>query len=930
MRMRPRIILFGLAAIIIVALIVLGLADEMLVDLLWFGVLGYRSVFLTQLGAQIAIFAAVWFIAFVAICASGFAALSLSQERERLRIVRRSEEMTEVNLPELIRALGDRIPWRLLVVAASALLGLFAASGEASSWDTYLKGLYAAPFSHTDPAFGKNLAFYVFTLPLLEDWRDLFMLILFLTVAVTGVVYWARGAMDFRDSPPRISRGAAAHFSVLLAVFFLQRAVNYWLARSELLLHTNGVVYGLRYVDHALWEPGLWLLVALSLVAAAVSLANLGQRGLRLPVVAAIVLFGPAILLNLLQPVIEKLYVKPDELRVEKPYIERNIALTRMAYHLDSVDVRQFNGKGTLTRVSLEEDAPTVNNIRLWDPRPLLATYRQLQEIRLYYDFQDVDIDRYWINGKYTEVMLSPRELNISLLPDNAQTWVNRHLKFTHGSGLTMSPVNAKDSEGLPVFYIKNIPAESDVGFKIPQPAIYFGQEPDSYAIVKAATPEFDYPLGADNVYSYYKGTGGVPVSGLLRRLLFSYFYRDINLLMTSNIVDGSRIMIRRNISDRVARLAPFLGQDRDPYMVLHDGHLVWILDCYTTSDHFPYSQRNAEGINYIRNSVKVVIDAYNGTTDFYVADPADPIIRTWQRIFPTLFKPMSAMSEDLRQHIRYPEDYFLIQADIYRTYHMTDPAVFYNREDQWGFPRENYADETVPMQPYYVIMRLPGETHDEYILMLPMVPENRGTVRDNMISWLAARCDGTDYGHLFEFAFSKDRLFYGPYQIQARINQNPDISQQYSLWNQMGSKVILGNLLVFPIENALLYVEPLYIRAENGQLPELQRVIAAYSDRIVMGSNLTSALNALFTGPIQVPPPTISQGSSTGAQTVTITTASNAAAPPAAGKGDLTGASMHYNRALSALRTGDWTQFGNEMQQLGAELGQPADSTHH
>jgi uncharacterized membrane protein (UPF0182 family) len=717
---------------------------------------------------------------------------------------------------------------------------------------------------------------------------------------------------------------------VLLAVFFLQRAMNYWLARPELLLHSNSVVYGLRYVDHVLWQPGLWLLVALSLVAAALSLANVEQRGLRLPVIAAIVLFGPAILLNLAQPVIEKLYVKPDELRVEKPYLERNIKLTRMAYHLDSVDVRQFNGKGTLTRVSLEQDAPTVNNIRLWDPRPLLATYRQLQEIRLYYDFQDVDIDRYWINGKYTEVMLSPRELNISLLPDNAQTWVNRHLKFTHGSGLTMSPVHAKDSEGLPVFYIKNIPAESDVGFKVPQPAIYFGQEPDSYAIVKAATPEFDYPLGADNVYSYYKGTGGVPVSGLLHRLLFSYFYRDISLLVTSNIVRGSRIMIRRNISDRVARLAPFLGQDRDPYLVLHNGHLVWIVDCYTTSDHFPYSQRNSEGINYIRNSVKVVVDAYTGAVDFYIADPADPIIRTWQRIFPAMFKPMSAMSDDLRQHIRYPEDYFLIQADIYRTYHMTDPVVFYNREDQWGFPRENYADETVPMQPYYVIMRLPGETHDEYILMLPMVPENRGTVRDNMISWLAARCDGTDYGHLFEFAFSKDRLFYGPYQIQARINQNPDISQQYSLWNQMGSKVILGNLLVFPIENALLYVEPLYIRAQNGQLPELQRVIAAYSDRIVMGSDLGSTLNALFSAPLETPPPTISQASSAGAQTVTIATATGAAPPPPAARGDLTGASMHYNRALAALRTGDWAQFGNEMQQLGTQLGQPADAAHH
>ena len=928
--MRPRIILFGLAAIIIVILIVLGLADQLLVDLLWFGVLGYRSVFMTQLGAQVAIFAAVWLVAFVAICASGFVALRFSQERERLRIVRLSEEMTEVNLPQLIRALGDRVPWRLLVIGASALLGLFAATGEASSWDTYLKAFDAVPFGRNDPALGKNIGFYVFTLPLLEDWRDLLLLILFLSAAVTGVIYWARGALDFRDSRPRISRGAAGHFSVLLAVFFVQRAMSYWLARPELLLHSNDVVYGLRYVDHVLWEPGLWLLVLLSLVAAAISLANLGQRGLRLPVVAAIVLFGPAIFLNLIQPVIEKLYVKPDELRVEKPYLERNIALTRLAYHLDSVDVRQFNGKGTLTRASLEQDAPTVNNIRLWDPRPLLATYRQLQEIRLYYDFQDVDIDRYWINGKYTEVMLSPRELNISLLPDNAQTWVNRHLKFTHGSGLTMSPVNAKDSEGLPVFYIKNIPAESSVGFKVPQPAIYFGQEPDSYAIVKAATPEFDYPLGADNVYSYYKGTGGVPVSGLLRRLLFSYFYRDINLLVTRNILDGSRIMIRRNISDRVARLAPFLGQDRDPYMVMHDGRLVWIVDCYTTSDHFPYSQRNAEGINYIRNSVKVVVDAYNGTTEFYVADPTDPIIRTWQRIFPALFKPISAMSADLRQHIRYPGDYFLIQADIYRTYHMTDPTVFYNREDQWGFPRENYADETVPMQPYYVIMRLPGETHDEYILMLPMVPESRGTVRDNMISWLAARCDGSDYGHLFEFAFSKDRLFYGPYQIQARINQNPEISQQYSLWNQMGSKVILGNLLVFPIENALLYVEPLYIRAENGQLPELQRVIAAYSDKIVMGNDLTSTLAALFSAPLETPPPTIAQASSTAAQAVTVAAANGTAKPPVGVKGDLAGASMHYNRALAALRTGDWAQFGTEMQQLGTELGQPADSAHH
>ena len=405
------------------------------------------------------------------------------------------------------------------------------------------------------------------------------------------------------------------------------------------------------------------------------------------------------------------------------------------------------------------------------------------------------------------------------------------------------------------MFYIKNIPAVSDVGLKVDQPAIYFGEERDNYAVVDSATPEFDYPKGADNVFSYYAGSGGVPVAGFFRRLLFSIFFRDINLLVTENIVTNSKIMIRRNIASRIAYIAPFLNLDRDPYAVILNGRLVWIVDCYTTSDHYPYSQRNADGINYIRNSVKVVVDAYTGDTDFYVADPEDPIIKTWQRIFPAMFKPMSAMPAELRAHIRYPEDFFLIQADTFRTYHMTDPQVFYNREDLWGFPRENYAGQTVPMQPYYVIMRLPGEAQAEYMLMLPMVPSGR----DNMIAWMAARCDGADYGHLFEYSFSKDKLFYGPYQIQARINQNPEISRQLSLWNQMGSKVLLGNLLVIPIQDSLLYVEPLFIRAENGQLPELQRVIASYSDRVVMGDTLDLTMAALFNN--QAPPaPTIAK----------------------------------------------------------------------
>ncbi|HUA34396.1 MAG TPA: UPF0182 family protein [Candidatus Binataceae bacterium] len=911
--MRPRYLLFALAAIVLVALISVSVLDQLLVDFLWYGNLGFSEVFSTTVGAEVGIFGLAWVVTFVVVSLNGLLAIKWS--RERLRVVRRADEMVEVNLPELIRALGDRVPWRLIVIAGAAVLALFVAQGEAANWDLYLKGFYGVPFGTTDPAFGKDIGFYIFSVPFLEELRDLFLVLLFLMTAATVGVYWSRGSIDFRESPPRISPAAATHLSILLALFFVQRAMSYWLARYGLLLHTDGVVFGLRYVDRILWQPGFWLLVILALAAAGLCLANARTGGLRLPVVAFIIVFGPALILNLIQPVIERLFVKPDELRIEKPYLERNIESTRHAYRLDGIDVKPFAGKNNLTLAGVHQDAATVKNIRLWDPRPLIDTYKQLQEIRLYYDFRDVDIDRYWINGQYTEVMLSAREMNVEALPENAQTWVNQHLKFTHGAGLAMSPVNEKDSEGLPVFYLKDIPAVSDVGLKLDQPAIYFGQEPrDNYAIVDSATPEFDYPRGADNVFSYYSGAGGVPIHGLFRRLLFSIFYRDINLLVTENIVPKSKIMIRRNIIDRIKYLAPFLTVDNDPYAVIHDGHLVWIVDAYTTSDHYPYSQiehTDIGDLNYIRNSVKIVVDAYTGETNFYVADPDDPIVRTWERIFPALFKPMAQMPSDLHAHIRYPEDFFLVQADIYRTYHMTDPQVFYNREDLWGFPNENYGGQTIQMQPYYVIMRLPGEKQDEYILMLPMVPHGR----DNMISWLAARCDGTDYGHLFEYSFSKDKLFYGPYQIQARINQDPEISRQLSLWNQMGSKVLLGNLLVIPVQDALLYVEPLFIRAENGQLPQLQRVIAAYSDRVVMGDTLDLTLTSLFSNQ-QVPAPTLVS------TTAPAIAPAQTAMPPPNGKPDLEQASSHYNRAMDALKQGNWQQFGAEMQKLGQSLG--------
>jgi uncharacterized membrane protein (UPF0182 family) len=917
--MRKRLLLIGAAAIIVLALIGLTVADGLLVDLMWFTSLGYRQVFTITLAAEVAIFLTIWLITFGSIAVSGLIALRLSRDRERLHVVRRSEQVIEVTLPEIIRSLGDRVPWKAIVLAVAAVLAVFVAQGEASSWDVYLKAFNGVPFGFKEPAFGRDIGFYVFRLPFWQELRDLFLTVLVLATAVAGAVYWARGSIDFRESPPHVSGSCAAHASVLLALFFLQRAMNYWLARYELTLHSNGIVFGLRYVDEVLWKPGLWVLVALAVAAACVSAANVAERSLRMPVIALLIVFLPSIIISLLQPAIERLWVKPDELRIEEPYLKRNIQLTRRAYQIDGVDVKPFVGNGRLTLASLNQDSATIRNIRLWDPRPLIATYQQLQEIRLYYTFQDVDIDRYWIGGNETEVMLSARELNVELLPENAQTWVNRHLKFTHGYGLVMSPVNTKDAEGLPIFYIKNIPPQSTVGIQVTQPGIYYGTLPDNYVIVKARTPEFDYPRGNDNVFDYYKGTGGVPISGLWRRLLFAYYYRDVNLLVTQNIVPGSRILLRRNIVDRVARLAPFLSQDHDPYLVAHDGSLYWIIDTYTVSDHYPYSQRNSLGINYIRNSVKVVINAYNGDTNFYVADPEDPVIQTWERIYAGMFKPLSDMPAQLRLHIRYPEDFFLIQAETYATYHMTDPAVFYNREDLWTFPKENYADETTLMQPYYVIMRLPGEQHAEYILMLPMVPQGR----DNMIAWMAARCDGSDYGHLFEFAFSKDKLFYGPYQIQARINQDPEISQQLSLWNQMGSKVILGNLLVIPVGDSLLYVEPLYLRAQNGQLPELRRVLASYGDRTVMAENLDLTLAALFKGQPAAPPPVVTktgpvskphnqltaQASETAAEHMTPVPAS------------LTAASEHYTRALQALRAGDWTEFGTEMQKLGATL---------
>ncbi|HEX9557864.1 MAG TPA: UPF0182 family protein, partial [Reyranella sp.] len=685
---------------------------------------------------------------------------------------------------------------------------------------------------------------------------------------------------------------------------------------------------GAGYTDLHIRLPVLWFLVGLAAICALASWLNVRWRTWRIPAGALALLFGSSFVFYLLVPAFfQRLYVKPSELALETPYIERNIALTRQAYNLQQIEVKLFPVEEGLSFASLEANRPTIDNIRLWDVQPLMDTYAQLQEIRTYYKFLDIDIDRYRLGGTYQQVMLSARELEPALLPPNAQTWVNLHLLFTHGNGMVMSPVTQKSTEGLPTFYLQDIPPVANGGPAIREPRLYFGQASERYAIVKGTTPEFDYPKGKDNVYASYDGADGVSLGDPAWRSLFSWYYGDPNILLSGYITNDSRILLHRNIQDRVRTIAPVLRLDHDPYIVASGGRLFWMQDAYTTSEWFPYAQpQSSGGFNYMRNSVKVVIDAYQGSVDFYVSDPGDPLIQTYQRIFPGLFKPLAAMPPDLQQHIRYPEDLFLVQAQLYRAYHMDTAEVFYNREDLWQFPRQlagigDSAASTGPMggigrdvprmAPYYMVIRLPGEARAEFVLMLPMVPSQR----DNMIAWLAARCDPPDYGKVVIYEFPKDKQVYGPFQIEARIQQNTDISQQISLWNQMGSRVIRGHLQVVPIENSILYVSPLYLRAATGQLPELKRVIAAYGDRVVMEETLGAALAALFKDTVLPPARPADAG------------AARSAGPPDARARE---ALAHYDRALERLKAGDWSGFGAELDALRPlleTLGRPTDS---
>jgi len=739
----------------------------------------------------------------------------------------------------------------LLMAAAAAIF----ASGIYRQWDTYLRFRYGGSFGQADPVFGADLGFYMFRLPWYEllQSRLAFLTILAIMAAVSQYAYF--GLLRFQGRRTEDTGNAAArHSSVLLFLLAATLGWGFYLDRFELLYSTRGVVYGVGYTAEHVTLPALWGMIGVSVLACVLLAFSFFRPRWKAVAAGAAAYAALYIACVLLVPALfQKFVVQPNELRLETPYLNNYIGFTRKAYRLDAIQETAYPALADLTPEVLARNNDTIQDIRLWDKRPLLQTYQQTQAIRLYYKFDTVDVDRYHLADGYHQVMLSTRELSPEL-PADAQTWVNQNLQFTHGYGLVMNFVSKSIGGGFPEYLIQNVPPQSSFGLNVTQPAIYYGEDMPGARIVDTGVKEFDYPRGNQNVYTSYQGKGGIPIDTLAKRVLFAWTQADINILLTGYLKPESRIQIWRNVQERVTQVAPFLKLDADPYAVLSEGKLYWIQDAYTTSDRYPYSNpRPSEfggALNYIRNSVKVIVDMYDGTVSLYIMDAQDPVLKVYRQAFPGVFKDLNQLSPDLKLHLRYPQDLFAIQATQYQTFHMTDPQVFYNREDLWVPPQEKYDGKLSPMEPYYILMKLPGSDQLEYLLMSPFTPQNR----DNMISWLAARSDFPDYGKMLFYQLPKDKLTYGPNQVGAMIDQSTTISEQLTLWDQKGSGVIRGKLVVIPIENAFLYVVPLYLRAEGTNFPQLKRVIVATGDKVVMRPGLDEALAALF-GPGEAAP---------------------------------------------------------------------------
>ena len=949
--MSKKLILIGIGIIVI---LLLWSAISLYPEWLWFGNLGFRKVFWKMILFKFGFGALIWSILMIILCANLCVARKFNPP----------DQPGNANKPAATSApfgLSGRT-LNTLILAFIFILSFVIASKGSRQWDMLLRYLYQQPFGNMDPVFNRDIGYYLFSLPFYNFLRTGFMVLIIFPGLITLGWYLKNGALqvegDFNPesgapaSMPEISitPKAMKHLIFLGGIVVLLFAWGYHLKTYSLSYSTQGPAFGASYTDVHIKIFAYRLLILVCLAFAVTLFMNAFNFRKRFFWSSVGIWIGAIILFVTVVPLfVQKFVVKPNELAKESPYIAYNIDYTRKAYNLNKIKEVPFEVNNLLSRKDIERNDVTIQNIRIWDERPLLQTYKQIQTIRLYYDFNNVDVDRYQINDRNRQVMLAARELEVNQLPPQAKTWVNRHLIYTHGYGLALSPVNEVTGEGLPRLFVKDLPPSFEQDLKIEHPEIYYGEKTAEYVLVKTNAKEFDYPKGDKNVYSIYQGHGGVHIKSFIRRLLFAVEFMDPQILFTTYLNPESKIMYNRRIKVRTNLIAPFLDYDSDPYMVVSEGRLYWILDAYTTSDMYPYSRRsqnpaNKKVLNYIRNSVKVTIDAFNGSVVFYVIDEDDPIIKTYRKIFPDLFKPFKEMPAHLQKHIRYPKDLFKIQMGTYAKYHMEDIQVFYNQEDLWQIPDELYGDSRQEMEPYYIIIKLPEDQKEEFFLMTPFTPSKK----DNMIGWLAARCDMPDYGNLLVYKLPKEKLVYGPMQIEARIDQQTEISRELSLWGQRGSRVIRGNLLAIPVGDTFIYVEPVYLEAKQevsestaakspqprglfskpkkdgasatsrtgkiraaAALPELKRVIVSIGNRLVMEENLDRALMSILGEPQAPERPVIR------------------IAPETEDSDNLGALALeHYNKAKESLRRGNWAEYGKELENLEKILkkmtGQP------
>ena len=907
---RRTLLVFALG---IIGIVLLPAGFRQLADWLWFQDLGFERVFLTRIGAQWAVGVAAGLLAFGVLYTS---------VRMSLRGVALDQVIAIPQGAEALRALSVASARLIGAVALpiTAIIGLFVGVATTNAWQIVLGFIHRQPFGTVDPIFSRDISYYVFTLPVFEVVIGLLTFIALLATAAAALVYLMRGHVRRAARGFFIEPSAGIHLGVLIAALLVLGALRlHFVSIPSLLLSGHTPLFGASYADLHVSLPIMRGLTVLALAAAAVVIAgSFRGRNFGLAAQAVAVYLGASLLGAVIPVAYQRLVVQANELSRESAQILHHIEATRRAWGIDSVDRRELQAEAQLTPADIAANRVTIDKVRLWDLEPLLQTFGQVQSIRTYYDFIAVDDDRYRIGGGLRQVMLSARELNTAALP--TRTFINEHLTYTHGMGITLGPSNQVTPEGLPVLFLKDLPPVSSVpGLAVTRPQIYYGELSNTFVLAPTRQREFDYPAAgegeAGTVYSAYAGKTGVRVNSFVRRLMFALRFGSVNILLSRDLTDSTRILFERNVKDRAERVLPFLRFDRDPYLVVTDsGYLKWVLDAYTSTSRYPYSQPTADGTNYMRNSVKVVIDAYDGDVKAYLADPGDPIIRTFASIYPGLIQPLSAMPEDLRRHLRYPEDLFRTQTALFATFHMSDPETFYHREDQWQIPGTDQAAQrpagrTPSAFIRHMVMRLPGETAPEFILMRPFTPRQK----DNLASWMVARNDGEHYGKLVVYRFPRQSLVFGPTQIVNRIDQDTDVSQQISLWDQSGSEVIRGELLVIPIEQSLIYVLPLYLRAAGGRIPELKRVIVAHEGQIAMAESLDAALTRLFGAVDRAGARAVA-----GAQTVP-------ASQPVSGTDSLVTltrrAEEHFNRARAAQRADDWATYGAEMRALGELL---------